>query len=126
MKKKNKFLVVVVAIVLCFSVLAFCVYAVKKSKQNRKCYFQANNCKVRVLGKVENAVDANKQALTINPLTDDANTNQGKLIEGDVIWQVGDIYFNKRGEFAKPIVLKFEITNESDYAILTEINSLVI
>ncbi len=111
------------------SVLLFGVYAAKRASLTTtgNMSFNAHNCKVRVLGKIEGAVNSNNQTLTIAPLTDATNTNQGKLIEGDVTWSIAQtIYFDdlsaKKGEIATPIVFTFEMTNESDYAITAEIS----
>ncbi len=128
-KKKLTFLFSIATLCLCFSILAFGVYAAKKASLTTtgSVSFEAHNCKVRVLGSVEGAVDSSNNPLTTNPtLTDDIDTSQGKVIEGAVNWEIGDIYFDDLGcsndEIATPIKFTFKMTNESDYAVTAEFN----
>ncbi len=126
-KKKFSIILSIATLCLCFSILAFGVYAAKKASLTTtgSVSFEAHNCKVRVLGSVAGAYDSTGTEKTVTPLTD-TDTSQGKPISGDVEWAIGDVYFDdlncSNDEIATPIEFTFKMTNESDYAVTAEIS----
>ena len=133
-KRKFNILLNIAVLCMCICAIAIGVYSAKTASLNVSgtIGFTAHNCKVRVLGKITGAVDANNVAL--NPETtpalkycDSTDNTKGKLIEGTTdIWDFKNIYFDDlntdKYHEVNDIVFTFTITNESDYYVDVKVN----
>ena len=132
--KKRKFNILLNIAVLCMCVCAIAigVYSAKTASLNVSgtIGFTAHNCKVRVLGKITGAMDANNVALdpaTTPALKYQESENKGKLIDGTAdTWSFGSIYFDDlntdKNHEVNDIVFTFTITNESAYHVDVTVN----
>ena len=136
MKKRKLNLLIDIAIVcLCVCAIAIGVYSAKTASLNVSgtIGFTAHNCKVRVLGKITGAVDADNVAITSDTstakinYTDPSDPLKGKLIEGTADkWDFGNIYFDDlntdKDHEVNDIVFTFTITNESAFDVDVTVN----
>ena len=132
--KKRKFNILLNIAVLCMCVCAIAigVYSAKTASLNVSgtIGFTAHNCKVRVLGKITGAMDANNVALdpaTTPALNYQESENKGKLIDGTAdTWNFGSIFFDDlntdENHEVNDIVFTFTITNESAYYVDVTVN----
>ncbi len=132
--KKRKFNILLNIAVLCMCVCAIAigVYSAKTASLNVSgtIGFTAHNCKVRVLGKITGAMDANNVALdpaTTPALNYQESENKGKLIDGTAdTWNFGSIFFDDlntdKNHEVNDIVFIFTITNESAYYVDVTVN----
>ena len=132
--KKRKFIIWLNFVTICLSICAIAigVYSIKTAtlNVNGAIGFTAHNCKVRVLGKITGAVDANNVALdpaTTSALRYQNNDGTAKLIDGTAdTWDFGNIYFDDlnpdKYNKVNDIVFTFTITNESAYYVDVTVN----
>ena len=132
--KKRKFIIWLNFVTICLSICAIAigVYSIKTAtlNVNGAIGFTAHNCKVRVLGKITGAVDANNVALdpaTTSALRYQNNDGTAKLIDGTAdTWNFGNIYFDDlntdKYNKVNDIVFTFTITNESAYYVDVTVN----
>ena len=117
---------------MCVCTIAIGVYSAKTASLNVSgtIGFTAHNCKVRVLGKITGAMDANNVALdpaTTPALNYQESANKGKLIDGTAdTWNFGSIFFDDlntdENHEVNDIVFTFTITNESAYYVDVTVN----
>ncbi len=142
-KKKLTFLFSIATLCLCFSILAFGVYAAKKASLTTtgSVSFEAHNCKVAVVATIQNAMRSKELDYAV--VDDKTYTNQGnssdqtwkdkfdkgyeddeqtlKILNNSDSWNFGDIFFDDwnigNDEEIQPISITFTITNYSDYPV---------
>ena len=131
-KRKFNILLNIAVICMCVCAIAIGVYSAKTASLNVSgtIGFTAHNCKVRVLGKITGAMDANNVALdpaTTPALNYQESANTGKLIDGTAdTWNFGSIFFDDlntdENHEVNDIVFTFTITNESAYYVDVTVN----
>ena len=131
-KRKFNILLNIAVICMCVCAIAIGVYSAKTASLNVSgtIGFTAHNCKVRVLGKITGAMDANNVALdpaTTPALNYQESENKGKLIDGTAdTWNFGSIFFDDlntdENHEVNDIVFTFTITNESAYYVDVTVN----
>lgn len=129
-KRKFSLLLNVATICLCVCAIAIGVYSAKNARLsiNGSIGFEAHNCKVRVLGRIDGAVDAQNKPITENdenfqPIFADGSS--GKVIDGSETWTIGDLFFDdlncESGQIATPIKFTFTMENMSEYLIVASL-----
>ncbi len=135
-KRKFSFWLSMGALCLCLATLAFGVYSAKQARltTNGTVSFKANDCKVKVVGTISNAMRS--ESLNYAQVSDKTYSNDGSgntvswadsfttgdnyLTSSDA-WTFGDIYFDDMNigndEEIKSIIITLQISNYSSFPV---------